>query len=65
MCPSGSSRPQPIARAGRVLGERVRADRVELVPLELFGDVLLDDEHRAAHRAQRASRGPPSRRGEW
>ena len=57
---AGRSRSAPV----RVLGERVTADRVVIVPLQVFGDALLDDEHGAAHGAQRASRdSPPSRPG--
>ena len=62
MWPSGSSRPQPIGTPVRVLGERVTADRVGFVPLQVFGNVLLDDEHRAAHVAQRARVGLPTSR---
>jgi len=39
-------------RAFRVVRKRVRRARVHVVPFELFGHLLLDDEHRAANRAQ-------------
>ena len=56
MCPSGSSRPQPIARAGGVLGKRVPAVGVDPVPLELFGHRSARRRTPRAGRARSASR---------
>ena len=53
MWPSGSSRPQPIARPAGVLGQRMRHVGVDAVPFEALGHLLLDDEHLVPERAQR------------
>ena len=52
--PIGQKTAGPDRLAGSRLGENMLADGVELVPLQLERDLLLDDEHGLAHLAQRS-----------